>query len=440
MHRRRVSDRGPVHHRNEDAFPLEVAGRHVAVVCDGISSASAGNVAARDAARAAGTVLPNARDGSGARPRAADRRRDRGGAVAAVQVPWTTRARPGRPVVHARLRALPRPSGRDRLGRRQPRLLVRRRRARQLTVDDSFAEEQIGAGLLTPEQAAQAHSSTRSRTGSARTHPSDRPACTSATRERPGRLVLCTDGLWNYAADARSSAGSSRSCRAGASAAAVARALTDMAITRGGHDNITVAVVDVDPSTPDEEHAMSTFTVEVYQNEYLPLGGSEVNAIVTVTVRGRGRVLAAARRGRDRDRRHLGVDGLPVAKIKAARQATGVAIDCIRDGVAFARDRGHDHADTVYPPAGGLVRRLRGHARRGQEGSARLHADGGTAIGSWLTRAGELFATAPGRICHAILLTDGENQHETLEQLDAALANVEGKFQCDCRGVGTDWE
>jgi hypothetical protein len=28
---------------------------------------------------------------------------------------------------------------------------------------------------------------------------------------------------------------------------------------------------------------MSNFTVDVYQNEYLPLGGSEVNAIVTVS-------------------------------------------------------------------------------------------------------------------------------------------------------------
>ena len=34
---------------------------------------------------------------------------------------------------------------------------------------------------------------------------------------------------------------------------------------------------------------MSTFTVEAYQNEYLPLGGSEVNAIVTVTSDGAGR-------------------------------------------------------------------------------------------------------------------------------------------------------
>ena len=40
--------------------------------------------------------------------------------------------------------------------------------------------------------------------------------------------------------------------------------------------------------------------------------------------------------------------------------------------------------------------------------------------------AGELFGAAPGRICHAILLTDGENQHETPEELDAVLADVRG--------------
>ena len=45
----------------------------------------------------------------------------------------------------------------------------------------------------------------------------------------------------------------------------------------------------------------------------------------------------------------------------------------------------------------------------------------------------------PGRSCHAILLTDGENQHESDEHLDGVLAELEGRFQCDCRGVGTDW-
>ena len=184
---------------------------------------------------------------------------------------------------------------------------------------------------------------------------------------------------------------------------------------------------------------MSTFTVEAYQNEYLPLGGSEVNAIVTVTSE------AAAGFSQQPDAAEIvivdtsGSMDSPSRKIKAARQATGVAIDCIRDGVAFAVIAGTDHADTVYPPAGGLVLASAATRDAAKKAAKRLHADGGTAIGSWLTRAGELFATAPGRICHAILLTDGENQHETLEQLDAALANVEGKFQCDCRGVGTDW-
>ena len=43
-------------------------------------------------------------------------------------------------------------------------------------------------------------------------------------------------------------------------------------------------------------------------------------------------------------------------------------------------------------------------------------------------------------MCHAILLTDGANQHETREQLETTLADCEGRFQCDCRGIGTDWD
>ena len=41
---------------------------------------------------------------------------------------------------------------------------------------------------------------------------------------------------------------------------------------------------------------------------------------------------------------------------------------------------------------------------------------------------------------HAILLTDGINQHETPEQLSAAIEGARGQFQADCRGVGAAWE
>lgn len=43
-------------------------------------------------------------------------------------------------------------------------------------------------------------------------------------------------------------------------------------------------------------------------------------------------------------------------------------------------------------------------------------------------------------IRHGILLTDGRNEHEAPEDLRAALESCAGRFTCDARGVGTDWE
>jgi len=68
-----------------------------------------------------------------------------------------------------------------------------------------------------------------------------------------------------------------------------------------------------------------------------------------------------------------------------------------------------------------------------------LRADGGTAIGSWIHLATELLRTESG-IRHAILLTDGKNEHEAPDILARCLANAAGVFQCDCRGVGSDWD
>ena len=70
-----------------------------------------------------------------------------------------------------------------------------------------------------------------------------------------------------------------------------------------------------------------------------------------------------------------------------------------------------------------------------------LRAGGGTAIGKWLQLAYQIFGSYPAAtLRHAILLTDGRNQHETPEELAAAISLCEGSFTCDCRGVGTDWE
>jgi hypothetical protein len=71
---------------------------------------------------------------------------------------------------------------------------------------------------------------------------------------------------------------------------------------------------------------------------------------------------------------------------------------------------------------------------------SRLAAGGGTAMGSWLRLTRRLFLSTPQATQrHAILLTDGQNQSETEAVLQAAIREAQGVFQCDCRGVGADW-
>lgn len=245
-----VSDRGRVHRRNEDSFFVEVIGEEtVAVVlCDGISSASAGNVAARNAAKTAGTVLKEAmadpaQDASTATVEAIQAAR---GAV--EQVPWTTRTRrvdPSCTLVSALCR-----EGEIVIGWAgdSRAYWIDSEGARQLTVDDSWAEEGVAQGVLTPEQAARSpflHSITHWVGPDAPERP---PRLVVLRPDRPGRLVLCTDGLWNYAATTAELRELVEALPTGASPAAVARALTDTALARGGRDNITVAVVDIDPA------------------------------------------------------------------------------------------------------------------------------------------------------------------------------------------------
>ncbi|MFF7798246.1 vWA domain-containing protein [Streptomyces olivaceus] len=194
------------------------------------------------------------------------------------------------------------------------------------------------------------------------------------------------------------------------------------------------------------------FAVDVYQNEYLPEGGREVNAIVTVTATGGGTVGSAVAAP------HLYSPGqgpsaavallvdcsgsmdYPPTKMRNARDATAAAIDTLRDGVHFTVVAGTHVAKEVYPGNGQLAVADPTTRERAKQALRRLSAGGGTAIGTWLRLADRLLSTADVAIRHAILLTDGRNEHESPEGLGAALDSCAGRFTCDARGVGTDWE
>jgi hypothetical protein len=185
---------------------------------------------------------------------------------------------------------------------------------------------------------------------------------------------------------------------------------------------------------------MSTFTAEAYQNEYLPVGATEVNAVVTVTGSGDGSPAPAANAAEIVILDVSGSMASPRAKLRAAKEATAVAIDCIRDGVMFGVIAGSMTATPVYPPSGTLTPASASTREEAKQAVARLKARDGTAIGTWLALANRLFSSSADAICHAILLTDGQDEHETPEDLARVLTDCEGRFQCDCRGVGTDWE
>jgi hypothetical protein len=183
------------------------------------------------------------------------------------------------------------------------------------------------------------------------------------------------------------------------------------------------------------------FTVQVFQNEFLPERGREVNAIVSVTSAGtvEGAPKPAASGAEIIIIDCSGSMSAPVTKIAAARQATVAAVDAIRDGVAFAVVAGTGGAKPVFPDHAGLV--IADAQTRAAAKSAvnRLKAGGGTAIGKWLSLARDMFATRPdAELRHAILLTDGKN-NERGRTFDEAIGRCEGVFSCDCRGVGTDW-
>ncbi len=193
------------------------------------------------------------------------------------------------------------------------------------------------------------------------------------------------------------------------------------------------------------------FTVRVDQNPYLPAGGREMHAIVSVEARSSGGAAAsgAASPGRAPAAEIIMIDTSGSmsyrGKMAAAKRAARAAVNVLRDGVHFAVVAGANRPRMIYPQGERLVVADDASRRGAVDAVGRLEAAGGTAIGSWLRLADRLFAghdaaVEENAVKHAILLTDGKNQHESDEELDAALRQCTGRFLCDARGVGTDWD
>ncbi|MEV8597849.1 protein phosphatase 2C domain-containing protein [Streptomyces sp. NPDC052012] len=251
-----VSDRGLRHHRNEDAFAIGTTAlpdgspASVAIVCDGVSSATRPDEASLAASRAASESL------LAALPRGTHPQQAMHDAIlAAADAVNALADEPSGAREHAPHQNAPActivgtvvTSGLLIVGwvgdsRAYWVPVDRSAPPARLTEDDSWAAQMVAAGLM-GEAEAYADQRAHAITGWLGADAYElEPHTASFKPDRPGLVVVCTDGLWNYAESAEEMA------EVVPTDAAVrplhsARVLVGHALDGGGHDNVTVALV-----------------------------------------------------------------------------------------------------------------------------------------------------------------------------------------------------
>jgi von Willebrand factor type A C-terminal domain/von Willebrand factor type A domain len=178
------------------------------------------------------------------------------------------------------------------------------------------------------------------------------------------------------------------------------------------------------------------FTAEVFQNPYLAQGAREVNAIMTITTNGDEDRLTTAI-----NQRLFGIicdisGSMGGAKMIAAKEAIVQIINLLPTDAAFFIVTGASRAKLLVP----VINAVPENKLRAIAQVKEISANGGTLMSTWLNTALGEFNKMPQAICQAVLLTDGQNDPSDDRDLERVLAASEGKFQCDCRGVGTDWQ
>ncbi|NEU71976.1 VWA domain-containing protein [Hassallia byssoidea VB512170] len=177
------------------------------------------------------------------------------------------------------------------------------------------------------------------------------------------------------------------------------------------------------------------FKAEVFQNQYLPQGAREVHAIMTVTVQAGDSVAATSNNGR-----LFGIicdtsGSMGGKKIHAARDAMVKVVNLLPDDAYFFIVTGASKASVICPVSKATPDKKTWAIAAIKE----IYASGGTLMSTWLNEALEQFNKMPNAVRQALLLTDGQNDDSDEFKLNKILQACEGVFQCDCRGVGTDW-
>ncbi|PSB55004.1 PP2C family serine/threonine-protein phosphatase [Chamaesiphon polymorphus] len=243
-----ASDRGRRHHQNEDAIALKILApdTYIFVLCDGVSSSQHPELASRAAVNACIEAIELALCRDLAQPDTAIEIGVNAAlqAVATIPIDPTSEIDPSSTtIVTAIVRDQIATIGW--LGDSRAYWLAPEK-SLQLTQDDSWMRDAIESGMYTPAEAeASPYAHAIVRWLGADTADDGVPNLTTFTIPSNSYLLLCTDGLWNYAPDSAYLYHTLKQSPA-SDPLSIVRHLIGYANQQGGQDNITVAVLAID--------------------------------------------------------------------------------------------------------------------------------------------------------------------------------------------------
>ena len=175
-----------------------------------------------------------------------------------------------------------------------------------------------------------------------------------------------------------------------------------------------------------------SFKIESFQNKFLAPGSNRADAIVSVTADASVKASGDLVLGFIIDKS----GSMAGQRIESVINAVDAAIRMLDERATFFVVAFDGHPSVIVDE--------RRATRQDKEVASRLvqqlSAQGGTAMSTGLREARQIFERHPQAIRRAIFLTDGKNEGEKPKNVTDELAKCGGMFECDCWGVGTDWQ
>lgn len=179
------------------------------------------------------------------------------------------------------------------------------------------------------------------------------------------------------------------------------------------------------------------FKFDIYPNNYLPVGGTRVDAVFNITP-----TEAAVITKPTKSNLLIGLIGdnsgsMSGEKIQSLKTALRLTVDILTDDQQFFIIVFNSTSKVIIGPCFATrENKLQAHTL-----IQKIEASGGTCMSRALSLAREIARkNGENAVCQIYFLTDGENNDDDNHSLKNQIEACAGLFQVHCRGVGTDWK